>query len=190
MEKASSFLLGSGTLPFSQLKSLSRRREGQSDLPLKLLSFEGMKSPSHPAIREVLQKTPEGRSLLREEQLAKVRACQDIVHDFDDPDDFSLWREVFASSRSWPFDGFWPLPLAPGLLGGLFLSKAVGFPYRTQIWHKSLSSSLLAKSGLPARVGILYIGGVSASTEGKFPRDSLYFRNTLMANKISIESPW
>ena len=53
-----------------------------------------------PAIHEVLRKTPEGRSLLREEELAKVRACRDIVRDWDDPDDFSLWREVFASSRS------------------------------------------------------------------------------------------
>ena len=49
---------------------------------------------------EVLRKTPEGRSLLREEQLAKVRRCQDIVKDWDDPDDFSLWREVFSSSLS------------------------------------------------------------------------------------------
>ena len=53
-----------------------------------------------PAIHEVLRKTPEGRRLLREEELAKVRACRDIVRDWDDPDDFSLWREVFASSRS------------------------------------------------------------------------------------------
>ena len=84
-----------------------RRKLGASDLPfgralesavgLRLLP---MKSISHPAIREALQKTPEGRSLLREEQMAKVRACQDIVHDWDDPDDFSLWREVFASSLS------------------------------------------------------------------------------------------
>ena len=59
-----------------------------------------MKSPSHPAIREMLQKTPEGRSLLREEQIAKVRRCRDIVKDWDDPNDFSLWREVFASSLS------------------------------------------------------------------------------------------
>jgi hypothetical protein len=52
----------------------------------------------HHAIREVLRKTPEGRTLLREEQIAKVRRCRDIVHDWDDPNDFSLWREVFASS--------------------------------------------------------------------------------------------
>jgi hypothetical protein len=59
-----------------------------------------LKSPSHHAIRKVLQKTPEGRSLLREEQLARVRACRDIVRDWDLPNDFSLWREVFASSLS------------------------------------------------------------------------------------------
>jgi hypothetical protein len=52
------------------------------------------------AIRQVLQKTPEGRSLLREEAWAKVRACEDIVHAWEDPDDFSVWREVFASSLS------------------------------------------------------------------------------------------
>jgi hypothetical protein len=38
--------------------------------------------------------------LLREEQLAKVRRCQDIVREWDDPNDFSLWSEVFASSLS------------------------------------------------------------------------------------------
>jgi hypothetical protein len=63
-------------------------------------SNQPMKKSRHHAIREVLRKTPEGQSLLREEQLAKVQECQDIVHDWDDPDDFSLWREVFASSLS------------------------------------------------------------------------------------------
>jgi hypothetical protein len=59
-----------------------------------------MKSRFPPSVREILKKTQEGRSLLREEQLEKVRRCKDIVRDWDDPDDFSLWREVFASSLS------------------------------------------------------------------------------------------
>jgi hypothetical protein len=27
---------------------------------------------------------------------AKLHACEDIVHDWDDPNDFSLWVPVFA----------------------------------------------------------------------------------------------
>ena len=35
-----------------------------------LLDEQFCRTPSHPAIREMLRKTPEGRSLLREEQLS------------------------------------------------------------------------------------------------------------------------
>ena len=49
-----------------------------------------MKFQFHPAIREALWKTPEGRNLLREGQLARVRAYRDIVRDWDDPADFSM----------------------------------------------------------------------------------------------------
>ena len=69
-------------------------KKGQRSSPEKLLNFaQRLKSPSHPTIREMPQKTPEGRNLLREEQLAKVRRCQDIVKDWEDPNDFSLWRD-------------------------------------------------------------------------------------------------
>jgi hypothetical protein len=61
-----------------------------------------MKSARHPAIREVLQKTPEGRSLLREEELARVRACKDIVRNWDDPPDFSWWKPIFAKAFAPP----------------------------------------------------------------------------------------
>jgi hypothetical protein len=72
-----------------------------------------MKSRTHLAIREALKKTQEGRTLLRDEQIEKVRRCKNIVHDWDDPDDFSPWREVFASSLSSSGDESSPSLLQP-----------------------------------------------------------------------------
>ena len=40
----------------------------------------------------------ESESLSEEQRalLEKFRACDDIVHGWDDPADFSMWRKVFA----------------------------------------------------------------------------------------------
>ena len=44
---------------------------------------------------------PSGNGSLSEEEhalLEKFRACEDIVHGWDDPADFSMWKKVFAEA--------------------------------------------------------------------------------------------
>jgi len=50
---------------------------------------------------------PDEESLSQKERelLARIRVCDDIVHDWDDPNDFSLWQRAFDAVFAPPEKG-------------------------------------------------------------------------------------